>query len=171
MASDLGDALDAVADDFHVGQQEVFVERGEIGQRIAAVEGGEDQDEAAGLAQRRQPAGAARVVAAQARGIGDLDGGAGDFFGVVDFGQGVDAGLGDFGHGRLSDVPKRGVGRDAGEPREQRAPAGTLVSDQTDFHGRGFRWWAASSSANACSTTSRAKCPGGAARTGRGRTR
>ena len=143
-------AVDAVRDNLHVGQQEVFVERADVGHRVAAVEGGDDHHQAAGLANHRQPGGVALVRAAQARRIDQFDRRQGDLLGVIDLAELRDARLGDGRHRALAGVGQRGVGGHPAEPMEQRALARPLISDQSDFHPSCLLQAAISSSA--CST-------------------
>ena len=62
LRSESSTRFDPAGDDLHVGQEQVFVEGAEIGQRIGAAEGGHHQHQAAGLADQGQPGGVALVA-------------------------------------------------------------------------------------------------------------
>ena len=130
------DAVDAVGDDLHVGQHEVFVEAS--GGRPAG-----SVPSKAATTNTRQPA--SRIIAIRVAlpscvrlrpGVSTSSSAASvTFFGMVDLAERLDARVGDGGHGALAGVGQRRIGRHARQPVEQRALARSLIADQSDFHG------------------------------------
>ncbi len=73
--------------------------------------------------------------AAEAGRIDQLERGDRHFLGVINLAERLDARLGHGGHRALRGMRERRIGLHAGKPFEERALAGTLVTDDADFHG------------------------------------
>ena len=108
--------LEPAGDDFHIGQEQILVERSEVGLGIGIAEGRDDEHDAARLAERAELGGVAFVLAVQARRIDDFDGRLGDFFRIVDFAELGDARIGNGRHRALA-------GRATGPDRAPRPSA------------------------------------------------
>ena len=131
--------LGAVGDDAEVGEEHLVAEGGEVGRRVAAGEGAEDDQQGVPLADQGEALGVVAVRAGdQAGGVEHLDGGRGDLLRLVQRGQEVEPGVGQGGDPDLPGVDLARVGRRPGQELEQRALAAPGETDQSDSHGPAF---------------------------------
>ena len=131
--------LGAVGDDAQVGEEHLVAEGGEVGRRVAAGEGAEDDQEGVPLADQGEPLGVVAVRAGhQAGRVEHLDGGRGHLLRLVQRGQEVEPGVGQRGDPHLARVDLARVGRRPGQELEQRALAAPGEPDQSDSHGPAF---------------------------------
>ena len=73
--------------------------------------------------------------AAEARRIDEFERGQRDLLGMIDFAERLDAFVRHDRHRALRSMGQRRIGLDAGEPFEQRALAGALITDDANLHG------------------------------------